>query len=195
MLCLKAVKHLTRFPTFRKRSRREVVFCFLMGTLLFFCAQPSPAAPPTHTFTPTPTLTSTPTAVITGCSDWALVGGATSGSAVTLTPDSASVFGAAWNKSCIDLSQDFNMTFKAYYGSNSCPTWAGADGNDFVLQNDSRGIAAISASTSGGDKAYSGPSSITPSIALCLETYGSNGTLQPQENGNTTSTCAFDTGT
>ena len=46
----------------------------------------------------------------------------------------------------------------------------------------------------GGSKGYSGAGAITPSMAFCLETYGSNGTLQPQENGSTTSTCGFTTG-
>ena len=141
-----------------------------------------------NNYTATPTFTPTVTPTFGACSSWVLNGNATQGTAVTLTTAVNGQTSSAWNRTCINLTQNFNMTFKAYLGAST----AGADGIDFVLQNDPRGTAALGAG--GGSKGYSGAGAITPSMAFCLETYGSNGTLQPQENGSTTSTCGFTTG-
>lgn len=128
-----------------------------------------------------PTPTTTPYA----CGIWVTNGNAfNAGSGVTLTTAANSEAGSAWNAVCINLSQDFNMSFQAYFGAA-----AGADGMDFVLQNDPRGTAALGAG--GGNKGYSGASAITPSMAFDLETYSSNGTLRTLENGNTTATCGY----
>lgn len=140
-----------------------------------------------NNYTATPTYTPTVTPTFGACSNWIVNGNATQGAAVTLTTATNGQVGSAWNRTCISLTQNFNMTFKAYFGAA-----AGADGMDFVLQNDPRGTAAIAGG--GSDKGYSGTNAITPSVALCLETYANNGTLQPEENGSTTSTCGYTTG-
>ncbi len=140
-----------------------------------------------NNYTATPTYTPTVTPTFSACSSWVVNGNATQGAAVTLTTATNGQVGSAWNRNCINLTQNFNMTFKTYFGAA-----AGADGMDFVLQNDPRGTAAIGGG--GGDKGYSGTNAITPSMAFCLETYANNGTLQPEENGSTTSTCGYTTG-
>lgn len=133
----------------------------------------------------TPTPTFTPTTVAPVCASWITNGSAfISGKGVTLTTAVNSQAGSAWNTAAINLGQDFNMTFMAYFGAAG-----GADGIDFVLQKDSRGTTALG--FPGGDKGYAGAPGITPSVAFDLETYGSNGTLQVLENGNTTSTCGY----
>ncbi len=133
----------------------------------------------------TPTPTFTPTTVAPVCASWITNGSAfISGKGVTLTTAVNSQAGSAWNTAAINLGQDFNMTFMAYFGAAG-----GADGIDFVLQKDSRGTTALG--FPGGDKGYAGAPGITPSVAFDLETYGSNGTLQVLENGNTTSMCGY----
>ena len=145
-------------------------------------------ATPTPTFTQTFTPTYTPTTVPPVCAAWTVQGSAfTSGQGVTLTTAANGEVGAAWNQGCINLAQDFNMTFKTYFGAPG-----GADGIDFVLQNDPRGTAAIA--SGGGNKGYSGGGAISPSVALDLETYNNNGTLQVLENGSTANTCAYAAG-
>jgi len=142
------------------------------------------------TLTPTPTPSFTPTYTVTTvpptCASWIVNGSAfASGNGVTITTAANSQGGSAWNSSCINLSRNFNMTFMTYFGATG-----GADGMDFVLQNDSRGTAALG--LPGGDKGYAGTPGITPSVAFDLETYNSNGTLQVLENGsNTANTCAY----
>lgn len=146
---------------------------------------PQPATPTkTPTFTQTFTATTTPPV----CASWIVNGSASLGTAVTLTTATNSVTGSAWNATKIDLTKNFNMTFKAYFGAAG-----GADGIDFVLQNDPRGTAAQG--SGGGSKGYSGTGMVTPSMAFDLETYGSNGTLQALENGSTTNTCTYVAGT
>ncbi len=138
--------------------------------------------------TATPTPSFTPTTVPPVCASWVVNGNASQGAGVTLTIAANGETGTAWNTSTLDLTKDFNLAFKAYFGAPG-----GADGIDFVLQNDPRATAAIGGG--GGGKGYSGGVSITPSVAFDLETYGSNGTLQMLENGNTTNTCAYVAGT
>jgi beta-glucanase (GH16 family) len=136
---------------------------------------------------PTPTPSYTPTTTPPVCASWVTVGSAfASGGGVTLTTATNSLAGAAWNSSCIDLGQNFNMTFKAFFGAGP-----GADGIDFVLQQDSRATGALG--EPGGDKGYLGTQPVTPSVALDLETYGGNGTLQVLENGSAANTCAYAT--
>ena len=131
-----------------------------------------------------PTPSWTPTTVPPVCAAWAVDGNAVAaGGGVTLTAAANNLRGSAWNVSKIDLSQDFNLSFRAYFGAA-----AGADGMDFVLQNDARGTAALSAS-GGGSKGYSGASPITPSVAFDLETFGTNGRVQPEENGVAAALC------
>jgi len=153
----------------------------------------TPTNTPTITFTPT--ITSTPTMTPTiNCPSWIVNGNAAQGAAVTLTGAVNGQTGSAWNANCISLSSNFNLNFKVYFGANTgC---GGADGMNFVLQKDARGTAAIGGG--GSDKGYSNANSgtaVSPSVGFCTETYCSNGTLQPEENGSTTSTCGFATGT
>jgi hypothetical protein len=126
------------------------------------------------------------------CASWIVNGNAVVGAAVTLTSAANNQAGSAWNSNTINLAQNFDMTFKAYFGAP-----AGADGIDFVLQKDPRGTSALG--SSGGSKGYSGAGSITPSVAFDLETYNSsgnnNGTLQMLEDGSATNTCAYATTT
>ncbi|HET9869432.1 MAG TPA: hypothetical protein VFR02_02895, partial [bacterium] len=99
------------------------------------------------------------------CPSWVTVGNASgSGTAVTLTQPLGGQSGACWNSTRIDLTQDFNLTFTAYLGAST----AGADGIDFVLQDDPRGTAAISGNGQpcGSCKGYSGVSPIAPSVAF-----------------------------
>ncbi len=132
------------------------------------------------------------------CPNWILVGDAAgSGTAVTLTTAVGGQSGACWNSTKLDLTQDFSVSFSAFFGANT----AGADGIDFVLQDDSRGTAAISGNGQpcGSCKGYSGVSPIAPSAAFCISTYATtygNGVLQTEENGLETggvdaNTCAF----
>jgi hypothetical protein len=137
---------------------------------------------------PTPTATFTPTTTPPVCASWVVNGTASLGTAVTLTTAVNGQTGTAWNSSTIDLTKNFNMTFKAYFGAPG-----GADGIDFVLQNDPRGTAALGGG--GGNKGYTGGVAITPSVAFDLETYNSNGTLQMLENGNPANTCTYAMGT
>ena len=119
------------------------------------------------------------------CPNWVLVGDATSaGTTVSLTQAVGGQSGACWNSTKVDLTQDFNLTFLAYLGAST----AGADGIDFVLQDDSRGTAAISGNGQpcGSCKGYSGVSPISPSVAFAISTYQTsygNGILQAEENG------------
>lgn len=147
-----------------------------------------PTATPTQAASNTPTFT--PTTIPPVCASWITNGSAfVSGKGVTLTTATNSQGGSAWNSAPINLSQNFNMAFMAYFGAAG-----GADGIDFVLQKDSRGTAALG--LPGGDKGYAGTPGIFPSVAFDLETYGSNGTLQVLENGsNTVNTCAYVSGT
>ena len=134
---------------------------------------------------PTPTPTFTPTTTPPACAAWSTAGSAfIAGQGVTLTTALNSQAGAAWSSTCISLAQDFNMTFKAYLGVTG-----GADGIDFVLQDDARGTGAVG--YPGGDKGYAGAPGISPSVAFDLETYGSNGTLLMLENGSPANTCAY----
>ena len=131
---------------------------------------------PDHNWTPVQPLVLGQSAPTPVCSSWVLNGNAAAGTAVTLTQAVNNQVGAAWNSKCISLAQDFNLTFKAYFGAA-----AGADGIDFVLQNDPRGTAAIGGG--GGNKGYAGGTPVSPSAAFDLETYNNNGTLQMLENG------------
>lgn len=117
------------------------------------------------------------------------------GSQVTLTDASTYEIGTAWNSTPIDLSNNFDMTFKIYLGASG-----GADGIDFVLQNDSRGLTAIGGN--GHDKGYAESSSsgtanpaISPAVALCIEDYPTDSNLQPQENGSLSNSCTHASGT
>jgi len=142
-----------------------------------------PACNPTNT----PTVTPTPTP--DGCASWVLAGNAVQGTAVTLTTATTNQIGAAWSSTCINIAQSFNMTFKAYFGAA-----AGADGIDFVLQNDPRGTSALGGV--GGNKGYAGTGvAITPSVAFDLETYENNGYLGMEENGTGTYSCTYATTT
>ena len=76
---------------------------------------------------------------------------------------------AFWNKTPINLTQDFNFCFETFFGCDD----AGADGMVFVLQNDPRGINAIGAL--GGAMAYGGGGAvgtggIKPSIGIEFDT-------------------------
>jgi hypothetical protein len=131
-----------------------------------------------------PTPTATPTVFSPVCSTWFTNGSAFAnmGGSFTLTTAGLYQSGSIWNVAKINLNQDFNKTFKLYFGSPN-----GADGIDFVLQRDPRGLTALGGS--GNNKGYSGSNAITPSVAFALETYNTNGTLQPLENGNITAMC------
>jgi len=146
----------------------------------------NPTNTPTNTATSTPTNTVTPTPTYDGCPSWITAGNATqSGTLATLTTNSANQAGAAWGASCINLTQNFNMTFKVYFGAGP-----GADGIDFVLQNDARGTAAVGGT--GGNKGYNGTGvNIVPSAAFALDTFGTNGSLEMEENGSFVNTCSF----
>jgi hypothetical protein len=145
-----------------------------------------PACNPTNTPTSTPTNTVTATPTYDGCASWVVAGNATlSGTTATLTTATVNQAGAAWGASCINLTQNFNMTFKVYFGAA-----AGADGIDFVLQNDARGTAAVGGT--GGNKGYNGTGdNIVPSAAFALDTFGTNGSLEMEENGSFVNTCSF----
>ena len=93
-------------------------------------------------------------------SDFTLGGVASDSSGtVTLTPNTNSQFGAVWNKSRIDLANDFCVTAEVYLGNND----AGADGMAFVMQPNS-----VASGVHGGGIGYAG---ITPSFAVEYDTY------------------------
>lgn len=154
-----------------------------------FTALSTPTFTPTMTFTNTvpPTATFTITTTPPVCASWIVNGSAfTQANGVTLTAAANNQVGTAWNSTKINLAQDFNMTFKAYFGAG-----AGADGMNFVLQNDPRGTAAIGAG--GGSRGYAGTTEvISPSVAFDLATYNTNGSLQAMENG--TAACGYVSG-
>ena len=125
------------------------------------------------------------------CPSWAVVGDATlssSGTSVTLTTAIAAQSGACWSTTPIDLTQNFTLTFNAYFGAAG-----GADGIDFVLQDDPRTISSLSGNgvTCGACRGYSGYDAIAPSMAFSIATYNTNGVLSPMENGVTTNTCLY----
>lgn len=162
--------------------------CNFNDFTLTLASAPSPSVTPTPTLSRTLTPTDSPTTVPPPCAQWSTVGNAfAAGPGVTLTTAANNQVGAAWSQACLDLGGSFNMTFKAYFGVPG-----GADGLDFVLQADPRGLAALAGG--GGNKGYSGAGGITPSVALDLETYNNNGTLQVLENGSATSSCAYAAG-
>src|SRR5581483_11346126 len=123
------------------------------------------------------------------CPNWALVGTASgSGTAVTLTQAIGGESGACWNTAPLDLTQAITLKFNAYFGAAG-----GADGIDFVIQNDPRTTSAISGNGTpcGACRGYSGVNPITPSVALGIADFTSNGILAPQENGLAANTCGF----
>ena len=129
----------------------------------------------------------TPTTTPGTCAAWVVNGSAfSSANGVTLTPAGGGL-GSAFSPNCVNLGADFNRTFMVYFGVPG-----GADGVDFVLQQDPRGTAALGAG--GGAKGYVGPGAITPSMAFDLETYNSNGVLQVLEDGSAVNTCSHAVG-
>lgn len=99
--------------------------------------------------------------------DFSLNGNATSsGNIITLTPDSFSQNGSAWNTKRIFLTENFDIKAKINLGSND----NGADGIAFVLQD-----KALNAGSSGGGLGYQG---IAPSYAVEFDTYD-NGSADP----------------
>lgn len=79
-------------------------------------------------------------------SGYAVLGSATgSGKTYSVTTNSGSQVGAAWNKSLINLTKNFDFTFKMY----QC---GGADGMMFVLQNS--GLKSIGSGTYGSAMGY-----------------------------------------
>ena len=79
----------------------------------------------------------------------------------TLTPDALRKTGAVMSNDRIDLTQDFTLTFGAFFGSND----AGGAGIAFVLQNDPWGADAF------GTNAAQGANGITNGLAIGLDTY------------------------
>ena len=120
------------------------------------------------------------------CPSWSVVGNATAGpdGAVTLTTATSGQSGACWNTTPVTLSQGFTIVDNIFLGANT----AGADGIAFVLQNDPRGLSAISGNGTpcGACLGYSGVFPVTPSVAFLVNTYKptfGNGELEAEENG------------
>lgn len=99
---------------------------------------------------------------------------------IMLTPNSGSQFGAIWNKSRVNLSNDFCVSAEVYLGADDY----GADGLAFVMQPNS-----VAAGSTGGGLGYAG---ITPSFAVEYDTYYNGGDLYNDhvglmKNGNVVS--------
>jgi lectin family protein/type IX secretion system substrate protein len=80
-----------------------------------------------------------------------------------LTADVQDASGAIWNNTKVDLSKCFRICYTANFGDKDKN---GADGINFVLQNDPAGTSAIG--NTGGGIGYQG---ISPSIAVEFDTY------------------------
>src|SRR5204863_1330153 len=94
------------------------------------------------------------------------------------------VAGAALTNSRVRLTSGANNQARAFYASSPQTITAftttftytktgAADGTTFVIQRDTRGLAAIGAG--GGSLAYGGAGAITPSFALAINIYQPNG--------------------
>lgn len=146
--------------------------------LMYWNVNAQSTLPPT--MTPTMTITPTPMAYC-NLSGWNTVSAAqvVGGSEVMLTSTSMSG-GAAWAPCKVDLTKDFNYEFWWNLGA---PQNDSGCGMAFVMQNDSRGSAAIGGI--GGGNGYGQPWSIAPvapSVAVEIDTAGDPGTGDPTWN-------------
>lgn len=92
---------------------------------------------------------------------------ATGDNCYTITTNQQSNSGAAWYDNPIDLSQDFDIVFNAYFGSNS----NGADGMTFVLKTTPDAVIGII----GGGMGYRNLPD-QPSLAVEFDTFKNNNT-------------------
>jgi len=98
---------------------------------------------------------------------------------IRLTPATNGQFGAVWNKTRINLANDFCLTAEVYLGASD---W-GADGMAFVMQPNS-----TAAGGAGGGLGYHG---VTPSFVVEYDTYWNSDVYDPyndhvglMKNGN-----------
>lgn len=101
------------------------------------------------------------------CSDECIVN-----NSIILTLDENYQRSAIWYNERVDISRNFEIVAKIYLGYKD-----GADGVVFVIQNDTRGVSAIS--SNGGNLAYY---NITPSIGFELDTWRNIDYGDPNEN-------------
>ncbi len=98
---------------------------------------------------------------------WAVNGDAfVTGNQVTLTPELNDQAGSAWIETRIDLSNDFDISFKINLGSND---GGGADGISFALHNDATGTTAFGDTSGGGE--WIGMNGICPSVSVEVDTW------------------------
>ncbi len=83
------------------------------------------------------------------------------GDCYQLTPDVADQYGTVWYSDQLDLSQAFDISFRAYLGTVDA---TGADGMVFVLQN----VGNNALGTSGDGMGYAG---FSPSLGIEFDTY------------------------
>lgn len=96
-----------------------------------------------------------------------------------LTSDNMNRRGAIWSTSTIDMSQDFQIRFRAHFGSKDVD---GADGIAFVLHRDASTVNALGAT--GGALGYAplspGSPDVSPSVAVEFDTYYNGNDLLTQ---------------
>lgn len=93
-----------------------------------------------------------------------------SGDCYQLTPDASDMYGTVWYSNQLDLSEPFDITFRAYLGTADA---TGADGMVFVLQT----VGNTAMGVSGDGMGYSG---FSPSLGVEFDTY--DNTWSPQAN-------------
>jgi len=110
--------------------------------------------------------------------EWTLSGSSVlSGSRIILTPATQDQIGAAWANNRVDLSQDFDFSFYANFGTRDSD---GADGIAFVFQNDPRETGALGSTGAGGE--WIGLYGIYPAVAVEFDTYQNTARGDPSED-------------
>jgi len=106
---------------------------------------------------------------------WAVNGDAVViGNQVLLTPEANDQAGSAWIETQIDLSKDFDISFRISLGDRDAD---GADGISFALQSDSSGTAAFGDTSGGGE--WIGMNGICPAVSVEVDTYQNTGRGDP----------------
>ncbi len=102
---------------------------------------------------------------------WAVLGDAyVSGDRVILTDEQNDEAGAAWIETQIDLSNDFDISFKINLGDRD---GNGADGISFALHNDPDGTSTFGDTSGGGE--WVGMNGICPAVGIEVDTYDNSG--------------------